>query len=105
MARLAGSIDLLLFNPPYVETDEAEYETSTLSMPEKLLYASWAGGKLGMQVTQQVLDMLPRLLAVKGSLLLVAAHCNHPETLIQIFQAQHSANSWRVQVSSLPSDL
>lgn len=44
--RLEGKVDLLLFNPPYVPSDEAE-------VGYKDIRAAWAGGKDGMEITKR----------------------------------------------------
>jgi release factor glutamine methyltransferase len=48
LSRLKHSVDVLLFNPPYVPTitDEAEDAQGTADIE-----GSWAGGTNGMQIT------------------------------------------------------
>ena len=50
LARLEHSVDLILFNPPYVPTEASEASIAQ-SMPG--IQGSWAGGNDGMQVTDQ----------------------------------------------------
>lgn len=53
--RLNRNIDLLVFNPPYVPTDEAE----VLDAQDNAgIAGAWAGGAAGMRVTDIVLDQL-----------------------------------------------
>jgi release factor glutamine methyltransferase len=56
LPRLKNSIDVLLFNPPYVPTeqDEVDHAQSTAD-----IQGSWAGGTDGMQVTDVLLRELP----------------------------------------------
>lgn len=54
-ARLKHGIDILLFNPPYVETDIDELYSGQEDSDVK---AAWAGGSQGMEVTNQVLDIV-----------------------------------------------
>lgn len=54
--RLRHSVDVLMFNPPYVPTPEEEAELGQDSMD---ITGSWAGGKDGMQVTEKLLQIVP----------------------------------------------
>lgn len=76
--RLAGKVDVLLCNPPYVATEEAEASGRALS-------AAWAGGSAGRLVTDAVLRALPSLL-VRGSgrCYMVVEQCNQPERVVQL---------------------
>ena len=69
--RLAGNVDLLVCNPPYVATNEGELGTSDIS-------AAWAGGCRGMQVTGQVIDILDNVLSPSGVAFIVLERCNNP---------------------------
>ena len=59
-SRLKNSVDILLFNPPYVptESEEAYHAQSGMTLP-----GSWAGGTDGMQVTDLFLPDVPVSLA------------------------------------------
>jgi len=48
-------LDLIIFNPPYVTTDEDEFEQAKL---KKDISASWAGGKTGSEVTFEFIIQL-----------------------------------------------
>lgn len=53
--RINHSVDVLVFNPPYVETEEEEM----ISAQEVgIIERSWAGGKEGMGVTGRVLEIV-----------------------------------------------
>ena len=53
--RLNRNIDLLIFNPPYVPTDDAE----VLDAQDNAgIAGAWAGGAAGMRVTDVLLDQL-----------------------------------------------
>lgn len=54
--RLEGKIELFIFNPPYVETEEAEM---TATQEGRDIGGAWAGGNFGMAVTNLVLEHLP----------------------------------------------
>ena len=53
--RVAGKVDVLVFNPPYVETDEEEASAAQVS---GVIERAWAGGAAGMVVTSRVLEMV-----------------------------------------------
>ncbi|EKM60785.1 uncharacterized protein PHACADRAFT_155889 [Phanerochaete carnosa HHB-10118-sp] len=71
--RLHRSIDLLIFNPPYVPTfDEEAYGAQSTAG----IAGAWAGGRDGMQVTDALLDDLDNLLSPTGLFYLVAVKQN-----------------------------
>lgn len=53
--RCKGKIDILIFNPPYVPTDEAERNDSQLIGD---IGSAWAGGAIGMDVTNELLEQV-----------------------------------------------
>lgn len=76
----AGGADVLVFNPPYVPTDEDELTKTQL---EAEIGATWAGGVDGMVVTNVVLDLLPRILNPNGGrIYLVAVSANQPAQIV-----------------------
>lgn len=77
--RISGKIDLLVFNPPYVETENDEM---TATQAGRDIGGAWAGGSFGMQVTNLVLERIPTLLAPGGRFYLVAIHQNKPDEII-----------------------
>lgn len=55
LPRLTRQIDVLVFNPPYVETeDEEAYDAQFDGTIEK----AWAGGESGMKITIKVLEQV-----------------------------------------------
>ena len=89
----AGGADVLVFNPPYVPTEEDELTRTQLAAE---IGATWAGGADGMVVTNIVLDMLPRILNHGGTLYLVAVSANQPAQIISTM----AARGFRGEVSS-----
>ncbi|MBW0497744.1 hypothetical protein O181_037459 [Austropuccinia psidii MF-1] len=84
--RLDRSIDLLLFNPPYVETNDDEFHVAATS---GTIAASWAGGKAGMKLTDQLLANLEQILhPTRGIFYLVAVKENKPDEIIWRMQAR-----------------
>jgi release factor glutamine methyltransferase len=74
-ARLAGAVDLLLFNPPYVPTPESEVARGGIA-------AAWAGGARGRAVADRLLPALPALLSPHGQALIVAVPDNDPAGML-----------------------
>lgn len=72
--RLAGKIDLLLFNPPYVPTPSEEVGSDGIE-------AAWAGGEDGREVIDKVLPLLDDLLSPKGVMFMVVVAENKPEEI------------------------
>lgn len=52
LPRLTGAVDVLVFNPPYVETEADEME---VAQGAGKIDTTWAGGADGMVVTNRVL--------------------------------------------------
>ncbi|KAF7367224.1 Hemk methyltransferase family member 2-like [Mycena sanguinolenta] len=50
LARLRKSVDIILFNPPYVPT---VYDEASGAQEDRGIEGSWAGGQDGMQVTDK----------------------------------------------------
>lgn len=94
----ANSIDLLIFNPPYVPTptaltlnipeqqklydDEAD-ETFKSSCEDKLLIKSWAGGKDGCEIINRVINSLNQILAPNGIFYLLIIKDNNPDKIMK----------------------
>ncbi|KAI7937405.1 hypothetical protein MJO29_014720 [Puccinia striiformis f. sp. tritici] len=79
--RLGKMIELLIFNPPYVETEDEEYADARGDLT---ISASWAGGSDGMKLTNQLLDKLDCILhPQRGILYLVAVKENKPDEIIK----------------------
>ena len=54
--RLRAKVDLLVFNPPYVPTEEEEELAGQL---DASIVASWAGGLEGMTTTKLLMQAAP----------------------------------------------
>ena len=68
---LFRSIDVLVFNPPYVPTPDDEVGGTGIA-------ASWAGGEHGRVVIDAFLPLLPALLSPRGICYLVLVEDNKP---------------------------
>lgn len=72
--------DIVIFNPPYVVT---EYEEV---LDDRLVFKTWAGGKNGRQVMEQVFATIPEILSDSGFFYLVVIKENDPEYIVNAFQ-------------------
>lgn len=73
---LSHRVDLLLFNPPYVPTDDSEITQGGIA-------AAWAGGPNGRVVIDRLLSQLDDILSPKGQLLMVTIQQNDPQGLVR----------------------
>ena len=85
-------IDLVVFNPPYVQTSELEFQES---LKEIGLKAALSGGTQGMKVIQRVLDQLESQMAPGGIFLLLVIEYNDPIQILKDFKRK----GWTQQVS------
>jgi hypothetical protein len=53
--RLSHKVDVLIFNPPYVPTDEVE---ATSAQDSQDISGAWAGGTDGMYLTDRLLEQV-----------------------------------------------
>lgn len=84
----SNSVDLLLFNPPYVVTSDEELVSSEMSggseITSKNLVFTWAGGQNGRRVIDDLLDSLDTILSMEGVLYLLVLKENKPKEIIDI---------------------
>lgn len=72
-----NKFDIIIFNPPYVVTDSNECGSFGIE-------ASWAGGVKGREITDRLLDMIPKILTNNGTFYLLLIKQNIPLEVIQI---------------------
>lgn len=88
----AGSVDVLIFNPPYVPTEDLPQQTcnysdqaETLSSTAKferdshLLALSYAGGQEGMETTNRLFEQVPSVLSPRGVAYILLCAQNKPQ--------------------------
>ncbi|KAI4243030.1 MAG: hypothetical protein L6R40_003721 [Gallowayella cf. fulva] len=109
----SGSIDVLIFNPPYVPTSNVpqlavDPPMATKDCMEKkkraapdadsdLLSLSYAGGVDGMEVTNRLLEQLPSVLnSDRGIAYVLLCKQNRPEEVVQAIREW--GNEWTVDV-------
>ncbi len=107
-----GTVDVLMFNPPYVPTldilplatDEShtvfEDGTSGLDLSARdshLLSLSYAGGVDGMEVTSRLLNLLPDVLnPVRGVAYILLCYQNKPEEVKQ--RLREWGTDWSISI-------
>lgn len=87
---LDRSVDLLVFNPPYVPTPSLPSLPTTpgdsvsvgFETESRLLSLSYAGGKDGMETTTRLLDALPRVLSERGVAYVLLCAQNRPDEVM-----------------------
>lgn len=84
--RLTGNVDVLIFNPPYVPTNQSELLDAT---ENKGIESSWAGGSAGMVVTDRLLPQVSELLSSRGLFYLVAVKENDIPGILQSMFAKY----------------
>jgi release factor glutamine methyltransferase len=107
-----GVVDVLIFNPPYVPTEESpatlQQATEKFSKPasasgvferdSKLLALSYAGGVDGMDTTNRLLASLPLLLSpVRGVAYILLCAQNKPDEVVQRIESWGA--EWNVAVA------
>ncbi|KAJ7596713.1 hypothetical protein C8J56DRAFT_773478 [Mycena floridula] len=90
LRRLQNSVDIILFNPPYVPTTANE---ALEAQDSRHIHGSWAGGSDGMQVTDIFLEMVPKLLSPQGRFYLVAIKQNNIPDIQQRMLEIHKLES------------
>ncbi|CAB3257240.1 unnamed protein product [Arctia plantaginis] len=69
--------DVVIFNPPYVVTESEECRRTDIT-------ASWAGGVKGREITDRLLDIIPKKLADDGVFYLLLVQENIPDEVVKI---------------------
>ncbi|CAK1584277.1 unnamed protein product [Parnassius mnemosyne] len=74
---IGNKFDIIIFNPPYVVTESKECGGCDIT-------ASWAGGVKGREITDRLLDMIPKILTDEGIFYLLLIEENIPNEVITI---------------------
>ncbi|PIC30667.1 hypothetical protein B9Z55_021834 [Caenorhabditis nigoni] len=83
LENLVGKVDVLLFNPPYVPTEEE---------PKSNIELTYAGGRTGRSTLDRLLPRVPELLSPRGVFYLVALHSNDIPSLLKEHAEQMTAS-------------
>lgn len=103
----AGTVDVLIFNPPYVPTpelpdlpDSDESKTQKLSKFETesyLLSLTYAGGDCGMETTNRLLESVPQILSPdRGVAYVLLCAQNKPNEVISRIESWGSG--WTAEI-------
>ena len=76
-----GSVDVLVFNPPYVPTSEEELAQAVESRD---ISAAWAGGTRGRRVLDRLLPALAAALSPRGAFYLLGVAENEPDEIARV---------------------
>ncbi|OMO53658.1 Eukaryotic/archaeal PrmC-related protein [Corchorus capsularis] len=91
--RLAGLVDLLVVNPPYVPTPEEEVGREGIA-------SAWAGGENGRAVIDKILPVADKLLSKRGWLYMVLLTANNPSQICRQMMKKGYASRIVVQRST-----
>lgn len=82
---VAGQVDLLAFNPPYVVTDDAEIVANDIPPDNPFnpsITKAWAGGTDGRLVMDRVFDGLDAILSASGRAYILVIAENKPKEIV-----------------------
>ncbi|KAI5291478.1 S-adenosylmethionine-dependent methyltransferase [Ascosphaera aggregata] len=102
---LRNSIDVLLFNPPYVPTAELPATSVDLDLMSKfdresyLLSLSYAGGDRGMEITEKLLAQIPHVLSERGVAYVLFCKQNDPEEVQQRIRGWEGSGKWHAEIA------
>lgn len=86
------TVDVLIFNPPYVVTTDDEINKIDTNITNKLIGKSWAGGHNGRQIMNKVFEKLNDILSCNGVAYILVIKDNKPEEiLVDLKQLNFSA--------------
>ncbi|KAL6283035.1 hypothetical protein ACE6H2_013964 [Prunus campanulata] len=93
--RLAGLVDVIVVNPPYVPTPEDEVGCEGIA-------SAWAGGENGRSVIDKILPVADNLLSEKGWLYMVTLTENNPSEIC--LQMKEKGYASRIVVQRLTEE-
>ncbi|KAH7387440.1 hypothetical protein KP509_16G023200 [Ceratopteris richardii] len=92
-SSIAGAVDVLVFNPPYVPTADDEVGVGGIA-------SAWAGGDRGRVVIDRMLEVVDSILSSKGWFYLVTVTANNPGEICQIMRRKGFASRIVIQRST-----
>lgn len=106
-----GSVDLLIFNPPYVPTESAPQAPESkeaglkdsFARDSHLLSLSTDGGIDGMEITNRLLVQIPVLLSSRGIAYILLCAGNKPQEVMEEIRAWPSVSTQKWTVEKVAS--
>lgn len=97
-----GTVDVLIFNPPYVPTESLptppiDEESGEWERDSHLLALSYAGGIDGMETTDRLLEELPHILSDRGVAYILLCAQNKPEAVVSSIKTWEGAANWQAE--------
>ena len=89
-AMRPGTVDVLVFNPPYVPTSEEELAEAIAAVD---ISAAWAGGERGRRVLDRMLPMVGTVLSPSGVFYLLGVQENDRDEIEDIMRETHGMRS------------
>jgi len=112
-----GTIDILVFNPPYVPTESvpsgpavpstfaSTAKKPTFEESSHLLELSYAGGIDGMEITNRLLKQIPQVLSERGVAYVLFCRGNRPEEVKKWIRGWEACadGKWKWQAETVGS--
>ncbi|EGZ76510.1 hypothetical protein NEUTE2DRAFT_153410 [Neurospora tetrasperma FGSC 2509] len=102
-----GSVDVLVFNPPYVPTPDLPAppptglqelkEKTTFEEDSHLLELTYAGGRDGMETTDRLIEALPGVLSERGVAYILLCAQNKPEEVKERIRVIGGEGKWKAE--------
>ena len=101
-----GSVDVLVFNPPYVPTetlpdipdDTTWNRKSKFERESHLLALAYAGGEDGMETTNRLLRELGEVLSQRGVAYVLLCKRNRPQEVLERLRGGGNGRFWKAEV-------
>uniref|UniRef100_A0A060SZN9 ARAD1C06028p n=1 Tax=Blastobotrys adeninivorans TaxID=409370 RepID=A0A060SZN9_BLAAD len=83
VSALRVPVDLMVFNPPYVPSEDGDIELPESDDDPRWVDIALVGGHDGMRITNQLLGQLKEKLSLEGIAYILFCKRNHPEAVAQ----------------------
>jgi len=100
----SNQVDILIFNPPYVPAPLPRFtsfdntgQKPSFEQDSYLLELSYAGGEDGMEVTNRLIEDLPRILSQTGVAYILFCKQNRPQEVISRIKSWND-NKWNAKI-------
>lgn len=101
-------IDVLLCNPPYVPSEDVpsvpDASLDAMSTTFRLQALATDGGVDGMEVTDRLIESLPRVMSRRGVVYLLLCAQNRPEDVMERIRRLEDGRRWKAEIVLRRSD-